>query len=514
MTAKDLGRGRPSPRRLPLAMAVAGLALVSVPSGLAQGAYDYVTVAPGIRQLFLDDFMLGGLYRVRRHVHQPAKKGAVLRADRPWETAVRRGSTLPCAIVEFYTAPVWDPDEAVFKMWYIIGDGVAAGFARSRDGMTWEKPILGKREQGGSKANNLVTVAGNPRAAIVHVLRDPDAPPDRRYKGLAWLGAAGRQVIASADGYEFRPLDVPPIPGQDTSHLIYDEVGKRYVLTVKHPGPFGRSVYLSTSPDFEHWTPHELIFHADALDQELGRRRIESLLADPRMYHPVSRPAEYRTEVYMMAVFPYESLYVGLPVFFESSARIGPPFNNQDGINSIKLAASRDLRTWVKVGNRESFIPVSPRGNGAIDTGQVLPASRPVVRDDELWFYYSGIDVRYPPNGDFHGAIHLATLRRDGFVSPDGAGDGAYVETRAIRLEGTRLYCNVDAGRGEVTAELLGRDLPEGVAGRRSRPVRGDRLRAELVWDGAPPLAALGGRTVRVRFHLREAALYSFWVEP
>jgi hypothetical protein len=477
--------------------------------------YDFVVIPPGVRELFLDDYMTGGIYRVTRKVHQPIKGAIVLRADRPWETTiVRRGSTVPSEIVEFYNPPVWDPDEKVYKMWYIIGDAAATGFARSRDGVHWEKPNLGVTEFRGSKENNLVSVRDQPKAMIVHVLRDPDDTPDRRYKGMAFLGAAGRQLIVSRDGYEFRALPQEPIPGQDTSHLNWDERARQYVLTVKHPGPFGRSVWLSTSKDFEHWTPHELIFYADALDQELGRRRIRQHLRDPGLYHPhAERPDEFRTEVYQMPVFPYESVYIGLPVFFEAADRIGPPFNNQDGINSVKLSVSRDLRSWVKVGARESFIPVSRRGPGVLDTGQLLTASRPVVRDDELWFYYSGVDVRYPPDGVFHSAVYIARLRRDGFVSMAAGAEEGFVETRSVRLDGTRLFVNVDARRGELSAEITGRELPPGFADVRSQPIRGDQLRAEVVWPSGTDLKALAGRTVRIRFYLKNAGLYSFWIE-
>ena len=60
-----------------------------------------------------------------------------------------------------------------------------------------------------------------------------------------------------------------------------------------------------------------------------------------------------------MPVFPCESLYIGLPTMFEASGNIPLPRGNQDGFNSVKLASSRDLKRWNKVGRRESFIPVS-----------------------------------------------------------------------------------------------------------------------------------------------------------
>jgi hypothetical protein len=474
----------------------------------------------GVRQLFLDDFVIGGLYRVTRHVHHVTKYqgNPVLRADQPWEKMILPGSSATTELVEFYNSPCWDAQGQVWKMWYVIGDGRLAGFARSSDGIHWEKPILNKKEYQGSRANNLVLVKDDPGAEIVHALLDPEAPPARRYKGLSWVGAQGRRVIASSDGYEFHNLDVPPISGQDTSHLTWDETQGRYILTVKHPGPFGRSVYLSLSQDMQRWTPHELIFHADAADQELARLRIEEHLSNPRLYAPsINRPEEYRAEVYMMPVFPYEGLYIGLPVFFESSGRTPPPHNNQDGINSVKLACSRDLRAWTKVGKRESFMPVSLKEEGALDIAQVLPATRPVIREDELWFYYNGIDTRYPKDGAYRGAIHLAKLRRDGFASLHGEAAGGFVETRAIRFDGGHMFVNADASRGEIVAEVLdarGREVLKGWSRGQAHALKGNQLRGELSWQGHPGVRELRGQTVRVRFHLRNADLYSFWIEP
>lgn len=45
------------------------------------------------------------------------------------------------------------------------------------------------------------------------------------------------------------------------------------------------------------------------------------------------------------------------------------------------------------------------------------------------------------------------------------------------------------------------------------RAVTGDQVRAKLTWPGKD-LAELSGQRVRVRFHLNNADLYSFWLEP
>ncbi len=496
-----------TPRRLAAVGFLAFVVLGAV-RGSAQNPYDSIYLPAGVRQLFLDDYLLGDLYRVRRTVHPPRKYDGnlVVAADRPWEGTA----------IQIRSAPCWDAVEKVWKMWYHAGGTLA--FARSRDGVRWEKPALGKHDYQGSRENNLVAVRGNPKSEVTHVVLDPDAPPERRYKAV--LGSSGRQPAVSADGYEFTPLPVPSIPSQDESHLNYDEARRRYILTVKLRGPFGRSVYLSLSDDFESWTRPVLIFHADSLDQKLGEQRIQEHLASPRLHHPaVNRPDEYNTEIYNMSAFPYEGIYIGLPNYFEASGRTPPAVNNQDGINSVKLATSRDLYHWTKVGERESFIPVSEVGGGRIDTVQVLAASRPIRMGDELWFYYTGLDARYQPDSErrvpLRGGIHLAKLRRDGFVSFRGGSDEGFVETRPIRFEGRRLLVNAEA-RGEVRAAVVdtrGREVLAGWTREQSRPVRGDELRAEVAWDGHAGIEELRGQVVRFRFYLRDADLYAFWIE-
>ena len=101
------------------------------------------------------------------------------------------------------------------------------------------------------------------------------------------------------------------IPSQDEFNFSLDQQERLYIATVKHGGPYGRSVHLSTSRDFEHWTAPELIFHADAKDQEIGIKRIKERLADPTLKQTeYNVPSTYSIDVYNMGVFRYESLYI------------------------------------------------------------------------------------------------------------------------------------------------------------------------------------------------------------
>ena len=476
---------------------------------------------PGERQLFLDDFVIGDLNGLTRVIHQPRKfeGNPVIRPDLPTDGQA----------IQVRDAPAWDETEKVWKVWYFRygddGNGAGApGYARSKDGIHWEKPVLGLVASFGNRNNNLATVKDDPRAFIQHVLIDPNAPPARRYKGLTGTRGSrpGREPLVSADGFTFTRLPVSPIPSEDESHLNWDGRGKQFILTVKHPGPFGRSVYLSLSKDFENWSEPELIYHADAQDQVLGAQYMREVAANSRMWRPtINKPEEYNVEIYNMAVFPYEGLYIGLPNYFESSGRIPLPRGNQDGINSPKLASSRDLRAWNRVGDRAHFIPVSEMGPGILDTGQIMATSHPLRMGEELWFYYSGFDVRHRPNlprpiDEYRGGICLAKLRIDGFVSLRAGAQEGFIDTRPAAIEGRRLLVNAAAVGGRLRAAITdqgGRNILAGWEPEQSVAITGDHTRTELSWAGRN-LAELAGKSVRIRFYLQNADLYSFWVEP
>ena len=491
-----------------------GLLSLLTTEAASVGRLNFVFLESGLRQLFLDDFILGNLYRVERRIHQPTKHGApVVQADHSWEKAPGPpwSPDTTTELIELWSPPSWDPEERVWKMWYSASEQ-RTGYARSQDGLRWEKPLLGRRDFRGSKQNNLVVVRQEPETYIQHALIDPDASAESRYKGLT--GYRDRRPLVSSDGFEFSLLDVPPIPSQDQSGLIYDRLEKQFIATVKHRGPFGRSVYLCLSSDFRTWSQPELIFHADAPDQKLGEKRVREHLVNPGLRTlTVNVPEQYNTEIYNMPVFRYEGIYIGLPTYFESSGH--SPNRNQEGVNSVKLSVSRDLRRWEKVGYRSSFIPVSEIGRGVVDTGQLL-ATQPVRMGEELWFYYSGINHRFTQKEGYRGGIHLARLRRDGFVSFRGDDRGGFVETREVRFDGRRLFLNADAEKGEIRVEVLerrGRTVLEDWSREQAQPWTGDHLQAEVRWQGQSSLEPLRGQTVRFRLYLKNADLFSFWIE-
>ena len=534
----------------------------------AVSATEPISLQPGQHQLFLDDYLIERMEGLKRTMHQPEKKGAVLRPV---------GATDGIR-VQTASAPVWVPDEGVFKLFYMafpyekgnwVTGQIGCALAVSKDRLKWERPTLNQVEIGGSSANNRFYVV-NPKARwtankIMDFIYDPHDPdPDRRYKGL--LGATGRRPVVSPDGIRWKTIGAKTIRSSDTSTLIYDELGERYIAVLKTGSKFGRSAAVSFSEDFKNWTTPVLSFHTDEQDQKIAKDRIQQRLSDPGMQNPMfndphpdtgweppgfdpkigkSKIPTWRAENYKLAVFPYEGLYIGMPQIYYPTGPQLPQRNNTVGFHEIQLAFSRDpqLRreSWKRLGERKPFIGSSRLDEGLVgnyDRQQIGVFNRPVIKGGEIWFYYNGAKGRTPPyklwpdgrirnqkaltpaeKADFDDgwiAVCLAVLRRDGFVSLTAGDEAGQVTTKPFVATGDRLLLNVDVSEeGEATVEVLDEDMQTigGFELSSSVPLRGRSIEQTVRWATKSNWSQLAGRKVRLRIRLRNADLYAFWTE-
>ncbi len=450
--------------------------------------------ANGDRQLFLDDHGIQHIENLVRTLHPPAKKGAVIRPV--------LGIDPPC--LQIRSAPIWDPEKERFRFW---GGG---SVRESTDGLNW----------------SIVAPYSGP-ALVVYDGDDPD--PGRRYKAFS----PGHRAV-SPDGDTWRTLDLPPVPSQDEHNFSFDQRKRLFIATVKHAGPHGRSVWLSTSEDFDTWTEPELMFHADEVDQLMGRERIQERFADPNLASPFfDFPPFYNVDIYNMSVFRYESVYLGFPMMYCQTGKVSgswPDFANWElseemrsifqrdgdwtGFHPVQFAWSRDLRQWARPPERNPFIDLSLLGGGDLDLTSVTPPSFPLVRDDELWLYYNG-GRQYggpePKRGvdqEMCGTC-LAVIRRDGFVSLDAGAEEGVLITKPFRFAGESLFLNTQAPVGEVRAELLAAD---GTAACTSEPLSGDLPNAAFQWRQGDPVT-VRDQEVTLRLAARDAQLFSYWIE-
>lgn len=503
-----------------LACAVVG---VAVPA-FCESAPGFV-VPHGQRQLFLDDTDIVHMENLTRTMHSPTKRGAVIRPTPPDETSLQTRS-----------APAWDPEAKVFKLWLITSrtnGSSGTSYAESADGLHWTKPILRQKEVGASLENNLVTpdpARDWPANAIENVVYDPDDPdPARRFKGFAHC--FDREPMVSPDGINWTLLDVPKLKSSDESNLSYDAQTRTFIATLKSSGPHGRAHVVTTSQDFEHWSEPVLTFHADDLDQEIGRKNIAARFADPNLQQPSHNiPETYNVDVYNVSVFRYEGHYIALPSFYHQTGKVAgdwPGFDDPripadmlegyrqsgdwSGFHDVQLMSSRDLKEWQRLGDRKPFIGSSKLGSGAYDLACVLPPSSPIFKGDELWFYYTGgmnygLILDKGVDADAF-AVCLAVLRRDGFISLDAGEEPGTITTKPFTMPGGALWVNVGAHGGEFRAEVLGAD---GEVRAVSDTVSGDHPRAQLRWKSGE-VNNLQGDVVSLRFTLRKGHFYSYW---
>ena len=504
------------------------------------------------RQLFLDDFIVAEMNGLTRVMHSPEKRGAVLKPQGP----------LDGEFIQSRSAPMWDPARQRWVMVYIAcpldhPEWIGPCLAFSEDGLHWTRPDLGMVDIGGSANNNRIqpgtdaTWQHNALDGVIFDERDPD--PAHRYKGL--LGAEWREPIVSADCVNWRRLGDTRITSGDESEFVFDTIGNRFLAAVKTYSRYGRTFSITFSSDFEHWEPNRPLFSVDDEDQERALQVIEARLDAPGLEKPVfvdpapppeaSRPYQpggqptWRAECYNIAVFPYEGLYIGLPMIYYPTGTSLPAANNTDGFDHIQLAVTRDLESWQRLGDRKPFIGPSAIDNGragVYDRMQLVPTNQPVLRNDELWFYYTGFKWRDSPYKVNHdgsptdpatlteaqradrdegwAAICLAVLRRDGFISLDAAEKG-YVLTRPVLLDGTGLFLNVDASRGSVLVEVVdetGVALP-GYALADCTAIHENALKTRTRWNSGKDLGDLPAGPVRLKFHIENASLYAFWTE-
>ena len=70
--------------------------------------------------------------------------------------------------------------------------------------------------------------------------------------------------------------------------------------------------------------------------------------------------------------------------------------------------------------------------------------------------------------------------------------------------------------QGELRAEVLDKQgkaiAPFTVEN--CEPIAADSTKAAVTWKGAADLAVISGQPVRLRFHLKNGALFAFWVSP
>jgi len=445
-------------------------------------------------QLFVDDELILAKKGMVRKVH-PCEKldEPVMASSEPWEyDGIDQR-------IYVYGTILRDEPSGLFRMWYNRMQNVM--YATSADGIEWRRPLLGLCDMGGSKANNVVFPHFH-SPSVVYNPQEPD--PEKRYQMLGSSRVCGRGYHAahSPDGLHWTLYPKNPVlPSSDTCTLAFDAKTGEYLAFHKrmheHRGERRRLVYLATSRNMQDWSEPKLVLAPDEADDRAVR-------AEGGRF----------SQFYNLSVFPYGGQFLGFVTHFRYTGppkERGPLQSGDDGPVDVQLVHSRDGRTWNRCEDRSPVIPLGPR---PYDAGCILGVSNgPAMVGDEMWLYYTAITTThagYVPKKRI--TIALAKWRRDGLVSLSAGQDGGQVETVLLLGTGNRLVVNADAEGGEIAVSVLDEDgdaLP-GFTQQDCIPIHSNAIAHHVQWKQQNWLPA--GRPVRLRFHVKNARLYSYAV--
>ncbi len=463
------------------------------------------------RQLFVDDYVISSMYNLSRQFHAVKKHdGNPLMPGQP--------------VAVFY-----DETSGRFRMWY------DRHYAESDDGINWTKPDLGPN------GNMIISDHGEVRGFIYN----PDLPEqDGRYKIVfeirynAQTGEPGGfYLYHSRDGRKWhrRPqgpilqrtynhmMSYEPEPAEtaagrafqwhqpdhfqsngvgDTSIFQYDRVLKKYTCSAK----------------FNIYMPPEKFKELGVVPDGKWRLRLRAFMESddlihwsaPRFLLFPDRHDAPDCQIYSHIGFPYESMWIGMIRIMHI---IPAGFKQVD----LQIAYSRDGRHWLRPLHREPFIPLGTEDSWEADYS-CFTKYPPTPVGDELWFYYYGSRNGQRDNLDHWGplSIGLAKLRRDGFASLNAGENAGKIITRPLTFGGSRLFVNADVQKdGWVKASVLTRDskpltsysLDDSVA------LTEDTTKGSMVWKSRARLVPPGDEHIRLLFQLKNARLYSFWIE-
>jgi hypothetical protein len=456
------------------------------------------------RQLLVDNMLLARADNVTRQVHQPVRHpgNPVFKADK-----AERNQAVVETVLHFDQSPH-------FRMWYVSWDDwqtlpsgqlirFANSYAVSDDGIQWERPELDLHTVKGLVGPNNVVIPYGQMQGIFY--RPDETDPNRRFQslvlverknppvregyylhyspdGVHWKGDLSRPVLPSlTSGY-----GIPQNGIGDTTRFWWDPIRERYIGDVKFvvsPGTVrGRGVMESS--DMVHWSRATPTFMA---------RRSE-------------------TQIYGHWGCAYQGVYLGLRWVFV-------PERSRRHSTYVELDCSRDGRIWTRVGAGQPLMEFNDR-HDTWDASIMRPISMLEV-GEEVWIYYFGAPTeiesandKLPAGHQTDYALGLATLKRDRFVSINGGEKPGVLTTRPLTFEGNQLHVNAQVAEGGRLRMALVTEDNRPIDGFRfddCLQVVGDGIDMKVAWKGGSALPA--AVRPRLKFELKQASLFSFWIE-
>lgn len=445
----------------------AALTVVAVLTASGGMAAETIQPAAGVRdigsrrELFVDRFLVDRLDKLTMRLHQPQLAPPVAEpADNlEYGTVIKDGE-----LFRLYTR---DGRGAKFD-----GDAVeVTRYCESRDGIHWTKPKLGLVEIDGNRDNNVILHESPFCHNFAPFLdRRPGVPAEERFKALAGTVKSGLFAFVSGDGIRWRKLRPAPVITYTKEYAFdsqnvafWSESERQYVCYFRHfLDKRLRSVCRTTSPDFTQWS--------------------EPVPLKPNL------PGEHIYTTLTQPYFRAPHIYIATPTRFHPSrgestdilfmtARGDSPYDRT--FREAFIRPGLDPNRW---GNRSNYAAWN-----VVQTGPT-----------EMSIYTT--------------PFRRFTLRLDGFASVQAGAEDGELLTQPLRFTGRALAINCStSGGGGVRVEIqdvAGKPYT-GFAAADCEEFVGDEIQRTVRWKRGADVSSLAGQTVRLRFIMRDADLFS-----
>ena len=445
---------------------------------------------------FIDRHLISSMDKTKLRLHAPRPAESVLRFDRPWEGAF-------CG----YATVISDVDR--LRMYYrglphAGKDGTAAEVtccAESRDGIHWTKPDLGIYEIHGTRDNNVVLAGQTPASHNFSPFLDvnPKAPRDERFKALGGT-SAGLIGFVSADGLRWKRIQQEPVftkgifDSQNVS--FYSQSEQQYVCYFRSWTETGyggfRTVSRTTSNDFVHWTDPVAMTFGDTPYEHLYTNQTNPYFRAPHVYLGIA--ARFMPGRQVLTADEAKHVGVDHRYFKDCSDTVLLTSRGGNHYERTFMASfvrpGLGLENWVSRTNYPAL--------GIVPTGE-----------NEISIY---LQKNYGQPSAF---LQRYSMRTDGFASVHAGYESGEFVTKPLSFASAldaRMILNFStSAAGSIMVELQdasGNPIP-GFELSDCSPVIGDRIDGPVTWKGKTNLTSLAGRSIRVRFVMKDADLFS-----
>ena len=483
------------------------------------------------RQVFIDGRFMAESRNVTLEVHSPRKTGEWnIKPEHPWE----RGGVGPYSNLLY--------DGQTYHFWYHVMDmvqwhtGPTNGcicYARSRDGIHWEKPTLGLTAYHGSHSNNIVVGHGAAGLWMGQdggmVFLDPNAKPAERFRLACRFESLGKgvHILSSPDGIHWTLTH--------TNITNYREDGKGHHLDSQNIVFWDDRIRKYVVYGRKNLSVGEVQGRgvARAESDQVGQFSEIQEMAVIIGPEPGDRWVDYYSSSALKYAWAQDAYYMFPQAYFHYLRGEMPEFPKQTPINAgpmhTQFGASRDSIQWHRY-DRRPFLTLGMKGEFDWASVRMIHGLVPDIAGREMYMYYRASDwlhgwdrsednKRLLSQAGLGADQNIAVLsrvvlRRDGFISVCAPRTGGEFTSEPLRFTGGKLVVNVDtSAEGTLRVALLdgeGKALP-GLGLQDCDLVHtANEISRVIKWKGNADLSRFAGQPVRLRFALKNTHLYAF----